>query len=226
MFKRFLKLGGKESGFTLTEVLIGIMILTIAIVAASNLLVSLINTNRNNVKTLQAFYLAQEGVEAVRNIRDTNWLHNLDFDSEDGVYSDGLEPGRTYSVFLTEAGWHDSLRESDLDKTALKSRVPWNFTDEGPVGALEELHDNFALGVEEDNFRHFYTKGDSDDAIFFRHIDIESACDNSKVLRDKFLEDGCEDFVLIRSVVNWKDGGEIQEVALDAVLSNWKGGAL
>src|SRR3989338_5257936 len=73
------KLTKNQGGFSLTEVMIGIMILTIAIVAASSLLVGLVRTNENNLRTMQAYYFAQEGIEGVRNIRDTNWLHNRDW---------------------------------------------------------------------------------------------------------------------------------------------------
>ena len=88
----------KTSGFSLTEVMIGIMILTVAIVSASNLLVSLVKTNRLNVQTLQAYYLAQEGLEAVRNIRDTNWLHNLDFKGKGGVERVFMRPLKLVKV--------------------------------------------------------------------------------------------------------------------------------
>lgn len=74
MFKKPNKLG-----FTLTEVMIGMMILTVAIVSSTSLLMGLIKTNENVVKSMQAYFLAQEGVEAVRSMRDTNWLNNLDF---------------------------------------------------------------------------------------------------------------------------------------------------
>ena len=65
-----------QKGFTLTEVMIGMMILTVAIVSATQLLIGIMNSNKAIIHNLQAYYLAQEGIEAVRNIRDTNWLHN------------------------------------------------------------------------------------------------------------------------------------------------------
>lgn len=56
------------------EVIIAIFILTVA-VAGSFILIqqSLANASLNKSKLI-AFYLAQEGIEIVRNIRDNNWL--------------------------------------------------------------------------------------------------------------------------------------------------------
>lgn len=87
-------------GFTLTEVLIGIMILTIAITAATNLLVNLRTSNEANNLTIQAYYYAGAGIEAVRNIRDSNWLHNRDWLAGD-IWGSAFEPDKTYSVDLT-----------------------------------------------------------------------------------------------------------------------------
>lgn len=63
-----------ERGFTLLEVLIAVSVLTIGAigmfaVVAQNIAFSSVVSNR-----LVAAYLAQEGVEIVRNIRDTNFL--------------------------------------------------------------------------------------------------------------------------------------------------------
>lgn len=105
MMKNFRKIAADESGFTLTEVLVGIMILTVAIVTATNLLIGLIGSNRNNVNTLKAYYMAQEGIEAVRNIRDTNWLHNRLWlgDPNDNPWGEIFKVEGTYRVDSKEA---------------------------------------------------------------------------------------------------------------------------
>ncbi len=69
----------KKLGFTLLEVVIAIFVLTVAILGTmiliyNTLLASSITSNR-----LIAAYLAQEGIEIVRNIRDTNWLEGDDW---------------------------------------------------------------------------------------------------------------------------------------------------
>jgi prepilin-type N-terminal cleavage/methylation domain-containing protein len=218
MFKFLRKITGDRSGFTLTEVMIGIMILTAAIVSTSNLLVTLINTNKNNVRTLQAYYLAQEGIEAMRNIRDTNWLHNLDFKGEGGVYKE-LAPGGTYALYLRSEGWRSSTNEEDLEKSGIASKRPWEFSKVGAVDGVPYDNADFALVKYADGSNHYYTHGAVEDAEFFRHIDILPKCD----VVDEFTKEDCENFVLVRSVVSWDDD---KEVVLEEVLSNWKGGAL
>ncbi|PIR54992.1 hypothetical protein COU74_04630 [Candidatus Peregrinibacteria bacterium CG10_big_fil_rev_8_21_14_0_10_36_19] len=192
-----------QQGFTLTEVLIGMMILTVAIVSATNLLIGLIDTNKNNVQTLQAYYLAQEGVEAVRNIRDTNWLHNADFKGDDYLFGI-FDYGKTYSIELTSRGWEGSTWKELEDKGELKAYLPWE------VSAFDS------------KFVNFYDESFRIDEKYFRHIDIVNACDE----REDIPENDCENFMLVRSVVNFKDGNEDRNVSIETVLSNWKNGAI
>jgi len=214
----------KTSGFSLTEVMIGIMILTVAIVSASNLLVSLVKTNKLNVQTLQAYYLAQEGLEAVRNIRDTNWLHNLDFKGEGGVYEE-FEVGESYAVFLEERGWNNSRPDEDMNLQFLQGLSPWGFS---RFSSLDPFNDAFAVVKDDFNGKAYYSSvvGSSETSGFYRHIEILDACDNDLALSEAVLPEDCGDFILVRSVVNWKDGSRDREVVLEEVLSNWKGGAL
>lgn len=64
----------KNKGFTIIEVVIAIFLITVGIGSS----VALINRNNSFNQTLSsrlvAVYLSQEGIEIVRNIRDTNWL--------------------------------------------------------------------------------------------------------------------------------------------------------
>jgi prepilin-type N-terminal cleavage/methylation domain-containing protein len=82
MIKKILKNSNyisNTSGFTLTEVLVGVLVLSMSIVAAANFLVSMIHSNSANTSHLQAYYYSQEGLEAFRNMRDTHFMNNLDF---------------------------------------------------------------------------------------------------------------------------------------------------
>ena len=198
-----MSLKNNQSGFTLTEVLIGIMILTVAIVSATNLLVGLIQTNQNNVVTLQAYYLAQEGAESMRNIRDTNWLHNADFKGTEYLYG-VFEYGRSYSVDLTSRGWEGSTWKELKDVGEIRAYLPFE------VNAFDTEY----LNVYDDAFRL--------DDTFYRHVDILDTCDG----RSDIVEDDCENFMLVRSVVNFQNGSTDREVVVETVLSNWKDGAI
>ena len=61
-------------GFTLLEAIVSIFLLTVGIVGISSLISQTISSSSKESSRLTVAYLAQEGVELVRNIRDNNWL--------------------------------------------------------------------------------------------------------------------------------------------------------
>lgn len=77
----------EKKGFTLLEVIIAIFIITTGIVGVLGLISQTITVTNISSQRLIAAYLAQEGVEIVRNIRDTNWLE------EAPSWDDGLTVG-------------------------------------------------------------------------------------------------------------------------------------
>lgn len=61
-------------GFTLLEVLLAISLITVGILGVFILIQRTVAFTSVSSNRLIAAYLAQEGIEIVRNIRDTNWL--------------------------------------------------------------------------------------------------------------------------------------------------------
>lgn len=86
MYKQYQK---NQEGFTLIELLIAISVFTIGIMAAFTLALSNINTVRDNFNRVLSANLSREGLEIVRNIRDTNWLKIQD--NEDCSVGAGLQ---------------------------------------------------------------------------------------------------------------------------------------
>lgn len=74
----------KQKGFTLLEVVFTIGIITIGIVGIHNGLNYAIEKTYEAREFFVATYLAQEGIEIVKNIRDTNWIE------EAAEWNDGL----------------------------------------------------------------------------------------------------------------------------------------
>lgn len=70
----------KKNSFTLIEVIAAIFVITVGIVGILSLLSQLIVSSALYSKRLIVAYLAQEGIEIVRNIRDTNWLEGKNWD--------------------------------------------------------------------------------------------------------------------------------------------------
>lgn len=67
-----------QKGQTIIETVIGIVILIMGITASVGLATFALNSTSNVTKQLVATGLAREGVEALRNMRDTNWLQSAD----------------------------------------------------------------------------------------------------------------------------------------------------
>jgi len=71
---KLLRFRSKETGFTLLEVVIAIFIITVAVISIITVIFKTYSYINIAKRRLTAAYLAQEGIEIIRNIRDTNWL--------------------------------------------------------------------------------------------------------------------------------------------------------
>ncbi|MCD6271008.1 prepilin-type N-terminal cleavage/methylation domain-containing protein [bacterium] len=80
-----------QKGFTLAELLITIFVFTVGILGIYLIVQNSYATVNYARNRLIAIYLAQEGIEIVRNIRDTNWL-------EGSTWDDGLPQGSNFGV--------------------------------------------------------------------------------------------------------------------------------
>lgn len=95
---------GYNEGFTLLEAIISIAILLVAVTSASGLILGSMQGLHVTKNRVAAAYLAQEGIEVVRNIRDTSWIE-----------------GVSYSNKLGETGSSDDPYCIDYDSTTLIS---------------------------------------------------------------------------------------------------------
>ena len=74
---RAFKANHLRPAFSLSEVIVSITILASTIVAIANLTASNLKANSENLLRLQAHLLATEGLELVRNQRDSLWIQNI-----------------------------------------------------------------------------------------------------------------------------------------------------
>ncbi len=82
----------KKQAFTLIETLMAVTVISIVFMAVVGLILMTIQGNRRNLHKLQATAYAQEGLEAVRYLRDSNWLQNYEWTGIGAEASFG--PGR------------------------------------------------------------------------------------------------------------------------------------
>ena len=80
-----------KKGFTLLEVILAVFVLTIAVSGAFALISQTFVLASLTQSKLIASYLAQEGIEIVKNSRDTNWL--MQRTDSDILWNDGLNEG-------------------------------------------------------------------------------------------------------------------------------------
>lgn len=73
-----------QKGQGLLEVVIALGILTVGLFGVFTLVLGNFTSERAGMMRLQAMNLAREGIEAVKNIRDSNWLTD-DKDAWDGI---------------------------------------------------------------------------------------------------------------------------------------------
>lgn len=73
------------AGFTLLEAIVAISVITVGLVGVLSLVTQTISSATFSKDKLIAVYLAQEGIEIVRNIRDTNWLTNASWNNGLGI---------------------------------------------------------------------------------------------------------------------------------------------
>ncbi|MFA5947953.1 MAG: type II secretion system protein [Candidatus Gracilibacteria bacterium] len=199
-----------KKGFTLTEVMIGMTILTVAIVASTNLLISFISSNKLIVENTQAYFLAQEGLEAMRNIRDSNWLNKVNFKGPDSTQNQGnnnfylnIENGKFYSLFLDENFINGNLNSK-----------PWMLE---AVGDDDISKDNTLICINNtENPRFTSCAAGYDKTKFHRYIEITKSKQCEGALPE---DDLCnKDSFLARSYVKWDKG----EIILEEVMTNWK----
>lgn len=68
-----------NKGFTLMEVFIAMSVLAVGVVGAFGVLPVMIKNQTKNADSFLASQIANEGMELVRNLRDSNWLKEQDW---------------------------------------------------------------------------------------------------------------------------------------------------
>jgi prepilin-type N-terminal cleavage/methylation domain-containing protein len=92
-----------SKGFSIIETMVAVFVLTIGTAGAFALIQQTINFTSLSSFKLRAAYLAQEGVEIVRNIRDTNYSELENWDSGLTDCSSGCEADYNDNVLMAYA---------------------------------------------------------------------------------------------------------------------------
>jgi len=122
-----LKSKNTKKGFTVLEVLIAVLVLTIGGLAAYSVVQQIVFKTFSASYRLSAAYLAKEGIEIVRNTRDTNWIEAENWDN-------GLASTNWEICVLPKYERRVTITPDGVDKLKVLVEVRW--TEKGITHSL------------------------------------------------------------------------------------------
>jgi type II secretory pathway pseudopilin PulG len=238
----------KKRGFTLIEVIVAFSVIIMVILASTNLLVSIIRSNTDNVNRLVAYGLAQEALEGVRNMRDSDWLLGAGFDGNVGtdcvwgIQNTSTTGGCLPAVsdkkmdFLIDFFQPDisGSADSSPDIASIRnSYSPWRLQD--VTQALKNKPFNeFLTGARlclfhplQNPAQSWYhtaafcstQSGTTDQTVFSRYVEIQA-------LPYETGDAQTAKKYRVSAVVDWPEQGQIKGIRLTTEITDWKGGPL
>jgi prepilin-type N-terminal cleavage/methylation domain-containing protein len=221
-----------KKGFSLIEVMVSISIITIVVLSSATLLVSIVRSNNSNIHRMVAYGLAQEGLEAMRNIRDSNWLLNASFDGKLGsagnVIWGQVLPGAGQKAYYKVDAVAPNSAAGTITSAMIAVYAPWK------LSILSgDSEDRYA---KSDDTRLFQAAFGEDGIIFYTHESVRGATVSpyhrylivSALSYDGNTDGDTVDTFLetakyrVTSVVAWSEYGRDTEVRLDTEITDWK----
>ncbi len=207
-----------KNGFTLMEVMLSVSILSMGIVASFALISSSMSRFSTSANKIIAINLAQDGMERVRNVRDTNWLQGwTEADNTNGKKWDTGIDGNDDSEQYVRFSCVDNEMDPAIDADDIS-------------GANEETLINDCISAGKCKINRYYngTSWNSADSIlkcisddmgnkpgydrdvysnFYRLIHISRIDDQSNS---------------VAVTVKWRDKGVDHYFTAEEILYNWK----
>jgi hypothetical protein len=206
--KKFLK---KTAGLVLAEALLAIAMLAIGTLVLGNIMNTAASTTALSKHYLIAQNLATEGIEAVKSLRDTNWL----------LYPDNpecwlkLNPEKPECGDLAQAENHYIIRKN-------KDHGKWEMVE--IAGIYYDLNlesgpddDKYRLNIQtheagKDKYNTYVHDSGYPESIFYRGVNVKEIADIDG--------DGFEDYAVFEIVVEWREGKKVRSLKRSVVLYN------
>jgi type II secretory pathway pseudopilin PulG len=233
MKKNIKKIRSHKKGETLVEVIIAVVVVAIGSGVATTLIVTALVSNSFNRDNLIAMNLATEGIEAVRSIRDTNWI-KFSYDKTncwnvqpriDPTLPE-YQPVCTAEQRIQPNYYQINLRPGDYVWRFDSVSQPLDLHTASLTNEDYRIHFNdVSPGVDTDgdgdpdNDHDLYTSRESTteaeitgDSIFYRMVTIE--------YDDPLPENATE--MRVTSLVQWKAGNAVHQVKVRSILTNYQ----
>lgn len=191
-----------ESGQSLVEMIVALAIILTGLIGALTLTISNLSASGEAGTRVIATNLAREGIDVVRNIRDTNWLKNSPWDD---LLHDGADH-TAIAVFnpVADPGWQLKFSPSAIDEAAAKLYLSADnlyLQDDAPPGGTSTL--------------------------YARLLTLDPICLNLAAKTETITGGDClggEEKIGLRvgSEVAWTESGRSHSITLEDKLYNWR----
>lgn len=223
----------RQQGFTLPEVIVAFSVLVMVITAATQILVTVLRVNADNVSSLVAYGLAQEGMEAVRFVRDSDTVLGLQFDGATKAKSDESVWGEKLFDAAAPAVKFFTLEVKNAADLKAGCKKTGDFTFDCLPIQLMNLDASAGVdALKTDAKTLVYKKIDiaTPGLVYFQNDTVAGepltyvATQFHRFIRVESLKTAAEiDKLRVSSVVSWTgNNGQPMQVVLTSELTNWK----
>ena len=129
-----------QKGFSVAELMIAIFILAVVTVSFYEVAIFSLKLSKENKNEIKAAYLAEEGIEAVRNIRDqVSWTDIAD--GKTGIGELDLDIDDTYYPVISGNSWELTIIDPGLINNRFSRKVVFEKLSRDPdSGDIEDLY--------------------------------------------------------------------------------------
>lgn len=208
-----------QAGQSLLELVVAISVITVGLFSVWNLFISNYNGEQEAGARILSVNLAREGIEIIKNMRDSNWLaiDNNDPCSYNGILSD---PCRWDSGL---DGDGSGVIQNILSENIYLDYAPNALSDEATriyQDPDSSLYSNNSLG-RPTTYRRLITIK----SICCADADFNLQCDDLSV--DFVVQNTCSGSELkmgldVQSTVSWSINGQARETSVNERIFNWK----
>ena len=211
-----------KGGFTLPELLVAMSVIVLVIFASTNLVISIIRSNTNNINTMIAYGLAQEGIEGIRNIRDSNWLLGAGFDGRlkgTEIWGDTFGKSEDLKFFIIDLGSLATATGEVNSPSSLSNNTPWEIEgiEENEFESHKTKIKKFMINEQSGEFRYGHSLGEQpgEETPFYRYLEIYK-------VQTPYDDNGTEvNKYRVACIVEWMEFGRSRSVRLDTELTDW-----